>query len=153
MDGHATSPVERHLPGRTTNASKPGAEPAASDMRTSMDRMTSAFLHQAEDAVASQQSLIAAVMRDLAHALRNPGASDHRPETQRVLGTGGNASPILVSALSDALETSAARVEAIDINRITGEISRTLREQPIASAGLAALAGFAVSRFVRTASR
>ena len=125
----------------------------ASEVRASMHKMTQAFLHQAEDAVASQQSMIASVLRDVARSLRDPGRAGFRPETQRFLGGSEGAKPILASAFADALDTSADQVEAVDFERISRETRHFLREQPFVAAGLAAVAGLAIARLARSAER
>ena len=161
MDDHATETRRKAFTGDTPEFNNDEGreefdsetQAFAGDVRASMQRMTSAFYHQAEDVVTNQQSMIAAVMRDFARSLRNPEKAEFRTETQRFLGGDGQPAPILVSAFADALETSASRVESIDINRVTGEATRFLREQPLAAAGMAALAGLAIARFARTAAR
>ena len=134
------------------DASAAGSD-AASDVRASMRKMTQAFLHQAEDAVATQQSMVASVLRDVARSLRDPGRAGFRPETQRFLGGSEGAQPILASAFADALDTSADHVEAVDFERISSETRHFLREQPFVAAGLAAVAGLAIARLARSATR
>lgn len=126
---------------------------ATSDVRASMRKMTQAFLHQAEDAVASQQSMVASVLRDVARSLRDPGRAGFKPETQRFLGGSDGAQPILAAAFADALDTSADHVEAVDFERVSYETRQFLREQPFVAAGIAAVAGLALARIARSASR
>lgn len=130
-----------------------GSDEQASEVRTSMHKMTQAFLHQAEDAAAKQQSMIASLLRDVARSLRDPGRAGFRPETQRFLGGTGEAAPILTSAFADALDTSADHVEAVDVERLSRETRQFLREQPFVAAGLAAVAGLAIARIARSATR